>query len=92
MSRLAHPLTQTDRRIRELTQQIDLYRNRVARRFKNPALAEQATRLLPAMSAQLGELTRYRKRLLRAVEIETILSPQDEDVGRRYPGIPRHIR
>jgi len=92
MSRLAYHLTQTDRRIQELTQQIELYRNRVARTSKNPALAEHAGRLLAVMTEELGGLTRYRKRLLRPVEIETILCPQDEDVRRPRTVMPRYIR
>ena len=58
MSSLINHLAKTDDRIGELTQRIELYRIRVARTSKNPALAEQAHQLLPAMRAELAELTR----------------------------------
>jgi len=77
MSRLSSRLARTDERIRELNREMELCRNRVARKLKNPALAEQANRVLPALSADLGELLRYRKRLLRAVHAEDVLSPQE---------------
>ena len=86
MCRLTNQLARIDRRIRELTQRIDLYRNRVARRSKNPALAEQADKLLPAMCAELDELGRYRKRLMHALEVEAFLSPD------RHPRIPHYVR
>lgn len=92
MSSLINHLAKTDHRIRELTQRIDLYRNRVARRSKNPALAEQADQLLPAVSAQLDELARYRKRLIRALEVDASLAPLPGTIPRRYPLIPRYMR
>jgi len=70
MSPLAGRVARTDRRIRELTERIELYRNRVARRSMNPALAAQANQLLPAMCAEREELVRYRKSLLHALELQ----------------------
>jgi hypothetical protein len=92
MSSLTNHLERTDHRIGELTQRVDLYRNRIARRSKNPALAEQADRLLPAMHAQLDELARYRKRLIHALAVEAYLSPQANNIARRHPRIPRYVR
>jgi hypothetical protein len=92
MSSLTNPLAKTDHRIGELTQRIDLCCNRVARGSKNPALAEQAHQLLPAMRAELAELTRYRKRLIRALDVETSLSPLADNIPRRSPVIPRYMR
>ena len=92
MSRLAEHLAQTDQRIHELTARIDLCRDRVARRSEDPALAEQAEQSLPAMSAQLEELERYRMRLSYAVEVEASSSPQAEQSPRRGPLIPRYMR
>jgi len=92
MSRLTSRLARTDQGIRELTQRIDLYRNRIARSSKNPALAEQATKLLPAASTTLSELVQYRKRLLHALEIEAFLSPQEVTFPTRRPQLPRYIR
>ena len=91
MSSLTNHRAKTDHRIRQLTQRIDLYRNRVARLSKNPALAEQANQLLPAMSAQLAELARYRKRLVHALQVEAYLSPHDK-MEDRPPLIPRYMR
>jgi hypothetical protein len=91
MSSLTNHLAKTDHHIRELTQRIDLHRNRVARRSKNPALAEQANQLLSAMRAELAELTRYRKRLIGALEVEASLSPLAE-TPRRGPIIPPYMR
>ena len=70
-------VARTDRQIRELTQRIELYRNRVARKSKNPALAAQANQLLPAMCAKRHELVRFRKRLVHALEVEAYLSAQE---------------
>lgn len=92
MSSLINHLAKTDHRIRELTQRIDLYRNRIARRSKNPALAEQADQLLPAMSAQLDELGRYRKRLIHALEVDASLAPQASNIPPRHRLIPRYMR
>jgi len=72
MSRFSSPLARTDQRIRELNREIELCRNWVAGKLKNPALAEQANWLLLAVSANLDELLRYRKRLLRAVHAEDV--------------------
>jgi hypothetical protein len=77
---------------RELTGRIELYRNRIARRSKNPALTEQATQLLPSANAALDELVKYRKRLLHAVEVKAYLSPHDVTNPARPSLIPRHIR
>src|SRR5262245_2299353 len=77
MPRFSRRLARTDQRIREFNREIELCRNRVARNLKNPALAEQANRLLLAVSGELDELLRYRKRLLRAVHAEEVLSPQE---------------
>ena len=78
MSHLAGRMARTDRHIRELTERIELYRNRVARKSRNPALAAQANQLLPAMCAKREELVRYRKSLLHALELEAYLSPDDD--------------
>jgi hypothetical protein len=77
MSQLAGRIARTDRHIRELTERIELYRNRVARRSKNPALAAQADQLLPAICAKRRELVRYRKALQHALELEDYLSTED---------------
>src|SRR5262249_10354121 len=87
MPRLSSRLARTDERIRELTREIDLCRSRVARKLNNPALAEHANRLLPAVRADLDELLRYRKRLLRAVHAEDLLSPLPD----RAPPVRRHM-
>jgi hypothetical protein len=92
MSRLTKSLARTDGAIRELTGRIELYRNRIARRSKNPALAEQAAQLLPNASAALDELVKYRKRLLHAAEVEAYLSPHDVTNPARPALIPRYIR
>jgi len=80
-----------DRLIRALTLRIELYRNRVARKSANPALADQAAQLLPAMCAKLDELARYRKRLAHALEVEAYLSPEDREAD-RPPLVPRYMR
>jgi hypothetical protein len=67
------------------------YRNRVARRSRNPALADQAAQLLPAMCKKLEELTRYRKRLAHALEVDAYLSSQDRAAD-RSPLVPRYMR
>ena len=82
MSDLSDRLATINRLIRELTLRIELYRNRVARRSRNPALADQAAQLLPAMCKKLGELARYRKRLAHALEVDAYLSPQDRAADR----------
>jgi hypothetical protein len=92
MSRLTDHLAQTDLRIAELTQQIDLHRNRLARKSNDPVSPEQARQLLPAMSAELEELARYRIRLLHAVEVEALLAPRDDTVPRRHCIVPRYMR
>ena len=92
MSRLTKSLARTDGAIRELTGRIELYRNRIARRSKNPALAEQAAQLLPSASVALDELVKYRKRLLHAAEVEAYLSPHDVTNPARPSMIPRYIR
>jgi hypothetical protein len=91
MSRLADRLARIDRLIRALTQRIDLYRNRIARKSKNPALADQASQLLPAMCAKLDELARYRNRLIHGLEVEAYLSPYDR-IADRPPVVPRYMR
>jgi hypothetical protein len=92
MSRLTNSLARTDGAIRELTGRIELYRNRIARRSKNPALAEQAAQLLPSAKAALDELVKYRKRVLHAAEVEAYLSPHDVTTPARPSQIPRYIR
>jgi hypothetical protein len=92
MSRLTKSLARTDGAIRELTGRIELYRNRIARRSKNPALAAQAAQLLPSANAALDELVKYRKRLLHAAEVEANLSPHDVANPARPALIPRYIR
>jgi hypothetical protein len=92
MSRLTSRLARTDGAIRILTRRIELYRNRIARKSKNPALAEQATQLLPAAQAALVELVQYRKRLLHALEMEDFLSPQESTLPTRHPLVPRYLR
>jgi hypothetical protein len=92
MSRLTKSLARTDGAIRELTGRIELYRNRIARRSKNPALAEQAAQLLPSANAALDELVKYRKRLLHAAAVEAYLSPQDLTNPARPALVPRYIR
>ena len=57
----------------------------------NPALADQAAQLLPAMCKKLGELARYRNRLAHALEIDAYLSPQDRAAD-RPPLVPRYMR
>jgi hypothetical protein len=89
MSKLINQLARTDLRIRKLTKQIELYRNRVARRLKNPALAEQADKLLAAVYAELAELGRCRKRLIHALEVEAFLSPRAANSPDRHSRIPR---
>lgn len=91
MSALTKHLAKTDHRIGELTEQIDLYRDRVDSGLENPALAEQAQQLLPALRAELAELTRYRKRLIGAIEIAASLSPEAAP-PRRGPVIPPYMR
>jgi hypothetical protein len=91
MSHLSERLARIDRLIHGLTSRIELYRNRVARKSQNPALADQAAQLLPAISTKLDELIRYRKRLAHALEVEAYLSPQDR-IADRPPLIPRHMR
>jgi hypothetical protein len=92
MSRLSIQLARTNLGIRDLAQRIDLYRNRTARKSKNPALAEQATQLLPAALTALAELLQYRKRLLHALEMEDFLSPEKSTLPKRHPQVPRYIR
>jgi hypothetical protein len=89
MSQLTNSLARTDGAIRELAGRIELYRNRIARRSKNPALAEQAARLLLSANAALYELVKYRKRVLHAVEVEAYLSPHDVINQLRPSRIPR---
>jgi hypothetical protein len=89
MTHLSDRLTRTDRLIRELTLRIELYRNRVARRSRNPALADQATQLLPATCKKLEELARYRRRLAHALEVDAYLSPQGR--AAEYPLHERHL-
>ena len=91
MSRLTNSLARTDGAIRELTGRIELYRNRIVQRSKNPALAEQAAQLLPNANAALDELMKYRKRLLHAAE-EAYLSPHDVTNPARPSLIPRNIK
>jgi hypothetical protein len=92
MSRLSTRLARTDQGIRNLTRRIDLYRSRVVRKSKNPALAEQATQLLLAAQTTLAELLQYRKRLLHALEMEDFLSPQESRLPPRSPLVPRYLR
>jgi hypothetical protein len=92
MSRLTNSLARTDGAIRELTGRIELYRNRIAQRSKNPASAEQAAQLLPSANAALDELVKYRKRLLHAAEVEAYLSPHDVTNPARSSLIPRNIK
>jgi hypothetical protein len=92
VSSLTTRLAKTDARIQELTQQIDLCHKRIARRSRNPALAEQAHQLLLARRAELAELMRHRKRIIRALEIVASLSPHAESMPRRSPVIPRYLR
>jgi len=92
MSRLTNSLARTDGAIRELTGRIELYRNRIVRRSKNPALAEQAAQLLPSANAALDELVSYRKRVHHAAEVEAYLSPHDATNPARPALIPRYIR
>jgi len=92
MSRLNNRLARTDQGIRDLTRRIDLYHNRVVRKSKNPALAEQATQLLPAAQTALADLVHYRKRLLHALEMEDFLSPQESTLPTRSPQVPRYMR
>jgi hypothetical protein len=92
MSRLNTRLARTDRSIQDLAQRIELYRNRIARKSNNPALAQQATQLLPATQAAFAELVRYRKRLLHALEMEDFLSPQEPTLPTRSPQVPRYMR
>jgi hypothetical protein len=91
MSHLSDRLASVDRLVRRLSLRLELYRNRVAGKSKNPALAEQAAQLLPAMGTQLDELVRYRKRLAHALEVETYLSPEDQ-MADRPPLVPRYMR
>ena len=91
MSSLTNHLAKTDYRISELTEQINLHRNRVHKELENPALAEDAQQLLPALGAELAELTQYRKRLIRALEVEASLSPVAAP-PRRGPVIPPYMR
>jgi hypothetical protein len=91
MSDLSDRLATINRLIRELTLRIELYRNRVARRSRNPALADQASQLLPAVCAKLDELARYRKRLVHGLEIEAYLSPEDPIADRPWV-VPRYMR
>jgi hypothetical protein len=91
MSHLSDRLARVDRVICTLTQRIELYRDRVARESKSPALAEQARQLLPAMCTKLGELARYRKRLAHAIEVESYLTPQDH-IASRAPIVPSYMR
>jgi hypothetical protein len=91
MSHLSDRLARIDRLIRGLTLRIELYRNRVARESRNPALAHQAGQLLPAMFTKLDELGRYRKRLVRGLEVEAYLSPQDR-IADRPPIVPHYMR
>ena len=92
MSRLNTRLARTDRGIDDLARRIELYRNRIARKSKNPALAEQATQLLPAAQTALADLVQYRKRLLHALEMEDFLSPQESTLPARSPQVPRYMR
>jgi hypothetical protein len=91
MSRLADQLASTDQAIGALTLRIDLYRKRVAKKSKNPALANRASQLLPAMCSKLDELVRFRKRLIHGLEVEAFLSPQDRAAD-RPPVVPRYMR
>jgi hypothetical protein len=91
MTHLRDRLARSDRLIRGLTGRIELYRNRVARRSRNPALADQAAQLLPEMCKKLEELARYRKRLAHAREVDAYLSPQDR-AANRPPLVPRYMR
>ena len=83
-------MARTNRHIHELSQRIELFHNRVARKSKNPALAAQANEV-PAMGATLGKLKRHRKRLVNALEAEAYPSRQDKLVN-RPPLEPRHMR
>ena len=91
MTNLAARVARIDRHIRELDQRVELYRNRVARKSKNPALAAQANQLLPAMCATRDKFVRYRQRLVNALEVEEYLSPQDKMTD-RPPQVPRYMR
>jgi hypothetical protein len=93
MSHLAGRMARTDRHIRELTERLELYRNRVSRKSRNPALAAQADQLLPAICAKREELLRYRKTLLHAPELEAYFSPDDiEDLARPVPHLTVRLR
>src|SRR5437870_5916063 len=91
MSRLNNRLARTDQGIRDLARRIDLYHNRIARRSKNPASADQATQLLPPAQTALADLVQYRKRLLLALEMEHLLSPQESTLPARSPQVPRYM-
>jgi hypothetical protein len=90
MSHHAGRLARTERQIRELTERIELYRNRVLRKARNPALAAQADQLLPAICAKREELLRYRKSLAHALELDAYLSPQE--LKERPHPVTRYIR
>jgi hypothetical protein len=92
MSRLISRLAKTDQCIRKLTTRMELYRNRVARASKNPAMAEQAKQLLPIMGAHLDELTRLRKRLLHALAVEAYLAQPDHTASKHRFVLPPYLR
>jgi hypothetical protein len=91
MDRIAKRLKETDQRVRECNMQLALYRQRIAARKKNPALAEQAERLLPPTLEHLKKLVIYRKRLELAREYETFLSPPEDKIP-KVPHLPHYIR
>jgi hypothetical protein len=89
MSRVTSRLKETDRQIRECNVRLDLYHRRIAARKKNPALAEQAEDLLEHARAHPKKLMLYRNGLVRAVELEEFLSPEDYRLAPRPPQLPR---
>ena len=85
MTRILKRLAKTDQRIRDTNQLVDECRARIARRAKNPALAEQAAKELPVLLRHLKELAIYRNCLIAAQEFEF-------DPPKRPPQLPRYIR
>lgn len=88
MSRITNRLKEADRRIRECSHRLELYRRRVAARERNPALAQQADQLIPLALDHLKELVGYRKRLKQVLELDTFLSRNHD----RVPRVPPHMR
>lgn len=89
MSGKSRRLAEADRRIRDATLRIDLYRNRIARRHRNPALAEQAEQLLPLMLAHLKELVCFRRNLATAIDLQKRTQRKDDAADRQMGRLPR---